>query len=385
MKKVALSILLIAVIAVAAFYVMRPQRPESPPEHLESVTTPAVEPSAAPQPEQQVESGEPVVEPEEVQQPVAPPVEEGVSISARATDANHLVRPPGAISGMVMNAATRAGLSGFQIQLMELLPRRKGEPKPTQSHWTWRLGSRVGEFILEGIGTGKARLLVTAPGYVPREAYGIVVEPGRVTSGITVYLSRAATIEGYVTRNGLSIGEGARVIAYLAGHEHVAEALRCESRTGVDGFYRLEPLLPDTYTVIVEVSTREGQVATTASAGFRVAGGQVVRQDLEVGGSAAIRGKVSYPKGCAEVGVIVRAASATEPFSLENRSLILIQSLGWTVCAPDGSYEIPDVPPGSYNVTAFCGLSGGEATDLLQKSQTVTLRDGQTLELDFAL
>ena len=64
MKKVALSILLIAVIAVAAFYVMRPQRPESPPEEPTIVTTPVVEPSAAPQPEQQVESGEPVIEPE---------------------------------------------------------------------------------------------------------------------------------------------------------------------------------------------------------------------------------------------------------------------------------------------------------------------------------
>jgi hypothetical protein len=114
--------------------------------------------------------------------------------------------------------------------------------------------------------------------------------------------------------------------------------------------------------------------------------GQVARVDFEFSGSGRIIGTVSWPEGYDVVGVVVRDASATEPFSFETWASIQSQVLGWTRCGPDGSYEITDLPAGTYNITAVCAPEwDSPASDVRQSSRIVTIEEDQPLELNFAL
>ena len=118
-----------------------------------------------------------------------------------------------------------------------------------------------------------------------------------------------------------------------------------------------------------------------------VADGQTVRLDIEIAGSAGIRGTVSAPAGYAMM-VFVRGASATEPFSVENASLVINEVLGMAQSGPDGdgSYEITDLEPGSYNVTAVCMPVGVQPPQKIpQASRIVTLEEGQSVIVDFSL
>jgi len=301
------------------------------------------------------------------------------SVPARTMNADVVMLPLGGISGIVMDAATRAPVSGPEVQIVRLLPRRIGESAPMPSRLGSCPGSKVGEFILEGVTPAKVTLEASAPRYVPQQVPDIVVEPRKVTTGVTVYLSRGGAIEGYVTRNGVPMTTGANVKAFpLSRLDNVRRRPVNES-----GYYRFEGLAPDTWTVTATAEAEHRGAIGSASVQVPTAG--IVRLDFELGGSATITGRVSWPQGYTVPVVLVRSATATEPVSLSNLGVLESQCAGYSLCGDGGIYVISDLPPGSYNVTAFCGLSGGEETDLLQKSRTVTLRDGQTLELDFAL
>jgi len=153
-----------------------------------------------------------------------------------------------------------------------------------------------------------------------------------------------------------------------------------------DGFYRIEGLANDSYTAISRVTDPETGRSVVRHASVRLEDGETVRLDIEIGGSASIRGSVSSPSGYPMTEVLVRDPSVAEPITAENISSRLRLALGITHCGTDGSYEILDLEAGTYNVTAICmGESFISPRSIWQASQIVTLEEGQTLELDFAL
>jgi len=299
------------------------------------------------------------------------------NVVAGTSNADVVMLRTGGISGAVVDATTRAPLERFDIQMVNLIPRQGGEAPPRT--WKRAAGLDVGQFALESINPGVATFRTTADGYLPQEVGGVMIEPGKVTTGVTFYLSQAGSIEGYVTRNGAPIVIGASVKAFPVSRPgHVQGTSANES-----GFYRLESLTPDVYTVTATAEAEHR--AAVGSGSVQVPAGRTVRLDFELAGSATVTGTVSWPQGYTVPVVLVRSSGVTELVSFSNLALLESQCVGYSLCGDGGRYMTGDLPPGSYSVTAFCGLSGGEATDLLQESQTVTLREGQTMEANFSL
>jgi len=301
------------------------------------------------------------------------------NVPVGAMNADVVMLRMGAISGIVMDAGTRRPLESFEIGVLRLVD-RNGVDIP-RGNCRRRPDSPPGEFLIEDVSPGIATIRVAAPGYLPVEVAGILVESGKTTTGINVYLSRGATIEGYMTRNGAPVNTVATVTALPSGGS--GEGPR---ETFVqNGLYRLE-LLPGAYSIVAHVYIAGRQGATTASNKVSLGPGQAVRLDFDVSGSGSVWGKVSAPEGYAVVGVIVHPSSVTEPFSFEKWASIQSEVLGWTQCSPDGTYEIPDLPAGSYNITAGCAPDwGSPPAQLRQTSRTVTIKEGESIEVNFDL
>jgi len=236
-----------------------------------------------------------------------------------------------------------------------------------------------GHYRLEGLGEPAVPVCFSREGYP-----GVWLEdvPVGTRNADVVMATRPSTIQGYVTRRGRPVTEGGTVTAFpISGPEHQRNS------SGIDpsGFYCMKDTPADTHTVVVEVPGRDGTRGSIDSRTVHVGAGQVVRVDFELGGTAGIRGVVSPIEGCNFSGVLVRKGQATDPFSFETWAALRAQALGWSLCDSDGTYQIGDLPPGTHTVTAvWAPQAGSPAADIRQVSRSITLKDGDELEVNFA-
>jgi hypothetical protein len=213
------------------------------------------------------------------------------------------------------------------------------------------------------------------------------VQQGRITEKDFDFISGYAAIEGYVVRNRVPVTskDGKVFAATISERGQIAG----ESSLDESGFYRIEGLPGGSYVVTAFIPDTETDRLALRSVNVQVAEGRAVRADIDIGGSCVIRGKVSLPAGYEMAMVLVRDASQTEPISFEDTPLGVLagQVVGVAQCDPDGRYEIGDLAAGSYNVTVVCPVQAdaGPPTDVIQESQTVTVEEGDAVQLDFSL
>ena len=310
-------------------------------------------------------------------------------------DADVVMVRNGGISGIVLDSGTRKPVQEFRIEAVTVEPPihefRIGAVTVESPHLDGTVqrffsGEHpelpAGDFIIEKVVPGTVTLLCRGdPCYISEQVTGIRVESGKLTTGVTVYLSRPCIIQGYVTRRGRPVTEGGTVTAFA-----VSDPERQRNSSGVDpsGFYCMMDMPPDTYTVVVEAPGADGTRGSVDSRTVQVGAGQVVRVDFDLGGTAAIRGVVSPIEGYNFSGVLVRKGHATEPFSFETWGLLRSQALGWSLCDSEGNYKIGDLPPGAHAVTAvWAPQAGSPAADIRQVSRSITLKDGDELEVNF--
>jgi len=306
---------------------------------------------------------------------------EGVAVGTRNADAVMLrKRHGGSISGVVRDAATRRTLETFDVAVTRV-------QKDDAAHVPSGRGRRgkvsvVGGYVIEDVAPGTATLRATAPGYLPQEISDIIVESGQITTEVDIYLVPAAIIEGFITRDDgkpVTATQWVTVFSLSDPNQEVARA-----GTASDGFYRVDSLIGDTYTVVAHFRT--GKRVFKDSATVQIRTGEIARVDFEMGITAGIMGTVSSPQGYGVVGVIVRPASETVPFSFQNWPSLESETVDYVLCQADGTYEIADLPAGSYNVTAVCAPdTDSPAEEIRQVSQIVTVEEGLVVDLDFSL
>ncbi len=213
----------------------------------------------------------------------------------------------------------------------------------------------------------------------------VEVQQGYVTERDFEFVGGNAVIEGYVMRNGVPVyHEDAHVFAETASEPGQSAG---QSSLDESGFYRIDRLSGGHYVVTAFIPGDETDRVALGRVNLRVADGRTVRADIDIGGPCSIKGRVFLPAGYDMAVVFVRDGSALEPLSLDDMAPLAMvgQVLGVAQCAPDGTYEIRELAPGSYNVTAVCAMLAEAAvpSDSIQNSRVVTLDKGQAVQVDF--
>jgi hypothetical protein len=302
-----------------------------------------------------------------------------IEVVVEAVEVEDEDREKGNISGLVVDGTSRQPIQVSSVTVIGL-----DAPGETSPVWGRTIpdDSREGAFLIEGISPGTATLQLSAPGYAP-ERVQVEVVSGR-TREVSFSLTAEGVLLGYVTENG-EAKEGASVTAFPAEERGGASAY-----TSGEGYYELRGLKEGMY--LVNASAWGGimpRVVTFRSVWADVESGKATRVDLEVGGSAAICGTLSYPDEGVRGYIFVRDASSTGAVPpIDSRDYfeqIVAQAL---FVQRNGYYEIGNLPPGTYNVTARCHFFDQEAGNFIpvkERSKIVSLSRGEIAEVSFDL
>jgi hypothetical protein len=149
----------------------------------------------------------------------------------------------GSISGRVIDDATRAPVTDFQVSALHAGVMSTAVP----------VQSNDGSFTINDLAPGPTDLQVTARGYAPASARGVEVTEGKTASDLEVHLERGATIKGRVTTSdGLPV-EGVGVIVDDAGRRSVGVPMQREG-TDANGDYTIDGVTPGPRNVMFSKS-----------------------------------------------------------------------------------------------------------------------------------
>ena len=168
------------------------------------------------------------------------------------------VPPSAGVSGRVIAADTGEPIPGASVRAAVVLTNVGAMPPPSLQTTT----DATGNFQLQGLSAGRLNLTATADGYLPatytpRQPSQIPqIQPGQQLTGITLSLSRAATISGRVLDDAGRPMPNIEVHAYQRGILTVRRAwldARMTFRTDFTGRYVVTNARPGEYVVSVPV------------------------------------------------------------------------------------------------------------------------------------
>jgi len=232
----------------------------------------------------------------------------------------------GYVTGVVVADDGHTPVAGAKVSALEHWWDR------TPYRWTTTT-SADGAFRLDYLPPGYCEIRAEAPGLVEQTTGRVLVAAGQTSSGIKLVLIPAGSISGRATEeDGIKPLGGRWVTASgIASHRPGL------ARTSEDGTYRIDYLSPGEYTVAVK--TPRYTVASRTQ--VAVAAGQETHDvNLSLVRTGLISGTATESDGVTPIrGVIVRAQGS-------NGRTSSAQS------APDGTYQLRDLVPGAYEVTA---------------------------------
>ena len=300
-------------------------------------------------------------------------------VSPQTMDADVVLMRPGNISGEVLEARGNRPLQTFEVEVTEISP---GEEEELYSR-SGRLTKQPGAFTIEGVAASLVTLQVSAPAHEPVTRQ-IAVEEGETVEARFV-LRPQCLLTGTATWNGEP--QTSRLAA--------VEAVSLDGQHNSDGWWHVEK--DGTYSItslvegeyLVRAFCRRREPPTWYAERFaraRVVPGRITQLDFEMAGSGCLRGMVQMPEGC-EAHVDVQGSRDAPLVPWGEHPGFQHELVGRARCAePDGAYEIPGIPPGTYKVTAMVALKdeAGELADIQKESRTVTIADGEDALQDFA-
>jgi protocatechuate 3,4-dioxygenase beta subunit len=212
-----------------------------------------------------------------------------------------------------------------------------------------------GSFQLPAVTDGTYRLSGAAPGFAETALPEEVQVAGQEVRGLTLRLSRGATLTGKVI--GLDPEELAGVsITALRMDEDLSFTQPLLGQTDREGRYRLSELAAGDWRITAE------------------ARGRSIQQPLQI--APGVREAVldfRFPSGYTLIG---RVTADGAPLARAQVWVSASSGSFQTLTGPDGGFQIPNVPPGRYALTA----TGQEG---LGTSKTVEVTGDQEVHLDF--
>lgn len=256
-----------------------------------------------------------------------------------------------ALSGRVVDRASRAGLSGATVTPLDA---------PEQATTT----ASDGSFSIEGLTAGQLRVAAAHPDYAS-QVLALVASADR-TEPVEIPLGPGATVEGSVSAASGAPVAGARIEAVPDGGEFAPRT----AVTGADGRYRIE-----------HVPAGSGRVAR-AGGGSRIDDREEKAALFEDGGALVVDfllggrvvGRVTRD-GLPIAGVPVTLTDGSFEETEQGHAFGYQAATGWT--DPDGRFTLENVRPGR-KLAAI-------ATDGQRTLRVVTLADAPEMQLEIAL
>jgi protocatechuate 3,4-dioxygenase beta subunit len=257
-------------------------------------------------------------------------------------------KPSGVLVSGQVSDETGAPVAGASLSL---IPMESGSSSQATS-------LTDGSFQFSAVRDGAYRLSGSAPGFAAGTAPDEVWIAGQEVRGLALRLSRGATLTGRVLGLDPEALESASVSASPGAGDPppVIPTSSSGSPTDREGRYKITDLAPGEWRVVARARGRAIQEPLQIAPGAREA-----VLDLRFPSGYTLTGHVTADR-TPLVGARVQASSGTASFQ------------GMT--GPDGGFQIPNVPPGRYAVTATDGSLGA--------SSTVEVTGDQEVNLDFS-
>ena len=256
-------------------------------------------------------------------------------VVAGAQKRDFRLHPASAIAGWVFRRGTRDAVAGARVRA------------DSHGYFAEADAGADGSFTITDLEPGDYRLHALAPPLAGASARPVTVGLAARVEGVVLEVERGYTVSGKLRRPGGPPVPGVRVALreWLAFEGRGAGILRGEARTGDDGAYRLEAVLPGAYSVAAE--ERSGP----ASRRVTVAAADVGGVDLELTDSATVRGRVTDQRDRPVAGALVRAQVAPNEVSAAVHT------------DADGRFLVENVLPGPLTVTASHSDRGSGFTE----------------------
>ena len=296
----------------------------------------------------------------------------------------------GTLSGRLTTAGSGSPVRGADVAAMMVDPSgRFSRPDASQAVVT----DDEGRFEFRNLPLGAWKVTASKTGYITWQ-FGqrrpfetpppIVLSQGRERLAIDFSIPRASAISGRVYDE---LGEPvstARVMAYRArmaqGRRHLQPVGRGDL-TDDTGAFRIYGLAPGQYYVAASLRVAPaGSVVDTTYAPTYFPGtgnlAEAQRLTLEVGGEATAEFQLLPLRRLRVAGTVFTSggAPASALLNLVSDAAELGVPLGLGgATRPDGTFTLPDVPPGRY--TLYASLRGGEPEESVEMPLTVGFDD----------
>jgi protocatechuate 3,4-dioxygenase beta subunit len=301
--------------------------------------------------------------------------------SGQTTEQTFQIGGGGTLSGQVVDSETKQPVEAFEVKVAQ------GDGKPIEG-FVKKDEAKKGTFLLSGLPAGRIVVTISQVPGCTEMSEEVEIVAGKTTEQ-TFLIQRKGSLAGRIEFEGKGAG-----YAYLDARKvesKDAKSINHQAQANEQGEYRMKELDPGNYIVMARSSYNGGfqgktQVEIYNRAEVKIETGKETHQDF------------IYPEGTATLKCLFKASDRNLHWRIEilrgsvsslvstdylsNESLI---AGAWNL--QEGGYcEVRSLPAGSYTVFARCyeNLSG-KVVVASEKSQTVTLTDGQSLTVNFDL
>lgn len=305
------------------------------------------------------------------------------------SDVKVTMQPRGSVAGRVVDQRTGAPVGAFEIEVLRSFGDRP--PAPTGKRRAFR--SADGRFVVDDLDPGRYALEAVAEGYAPGRSAEFDVERGREAGPVEIRLGQGAAVHGLVVDSSGQPIPGATVklnpngyvpnpiLAIFEAFPNSPKPRTYSARTGTDGSFRIERVAPGVY-----------QVEASHPAYTRRA-----VNDVRLAADADTdAGRIVLSSGGTIVGTCV--SSSGEPFADGTVHLQGVEGSEtegtFRELRPgyDGRFEIPNLPPGEYELSVQPDKLAGQPVNPLmkifyaQETQTrVRVREGSVSQVKLTL